>query len=83
LKLIPLIDEAVCDVSVTSADGNSIISWKIKDEVSYRLEKSIDLDTDFWMVLDDLSVDIQGDKAAVIIPAPNETEFYRIVSYYE
>ena len=83
LKLVPLLDEAVGDVSVTYENENSVIKWKTKSEVSYRLEKSIDLETDLWLPLNGLVVDIQGDRAEAVLPSPNETEFYRIVSYYE
>lgn len=83
LKLVPLIDEAVTGISVSHGDANSKIGWKTLDEVSYRIEKSVDLEADEWMALDDLTIEIEGDRAEVKIPAPDQTQFYRIVSFYE
>ncbi|MFT6182194.1 MAG: endonuclease/exonuclease/phosphatase family metal-dependent hydrolase [Akkermansiaceae bacterium] len=83
LMLVPLIEEAVRDISVTFADGNSAISWKIKSEVSYRLEKRSDLKTGSWFSLDALTIDIQGDVATSVLPASSERQFFRIVSFYD
>jgi 3-phytase len=82
LKLVPLIEEAVCDIIVTNAEGSTEIAWKVKEEVSYRLEKSLDLATGSWVLMDDLIIDIQGDRATVEIPSPQGNEFYRIVAFY-
>ncbi len=83
LKLVPLIEEAVRELSVALQDGSSRLSWKIKEEVSYRIEKSSDLDPARWSPVTGVEIEIQGDTAMVTMPAPEVVEFYQIVAFYE
>jgi endonuclease/exonuclease/phosphatase family metal-dependent hydrolase len=83
LKLVPLIDEVVRDLSVDLSGENLVITWVKKDEVSYRLEKTNDLDADEWERLDDLEIDLQGDLATATLPPPTTRGFFRIVAAYE
>ena len=83
LQLVPLIDEAVRDISVTYDMNEISLDWTVQEEVSYRLEKSTDLTAGTWTPQVGLVIDIQGDSASAQIPAPAEEEFYRIVAFYE
>ncbi|MEN8866370.1 MAG: endonuclease/exonuclease/phosphatase family protein [Akkermansiaceae bacterium] len=83
LKLVPLIDEVVQNLSVETSEEDMVLRWKAKSEVSYRLEKTLDLDSDSWTRLDEVVIEIEEEIATVILPAPMGREFYRIAAYYE
>ena len=83
LKLVPLIDEVVQDLLVESFGPKLIFRWKAKSEVSYRLEKAVNLDADTWIRLDEVAIEINNDIATAILSEPAGRSFFRIVAYYE
>jgi len=83
LKLVPLIDEVVQDLSVESFDRKLVFRWKAKSEASYRLEKATNLDLDTWIRLDEVEIEINENRATAIFSEPVDRSFFRIVAYYE
>jgi endonuclease/exonuclease/phosphatase family metal-dependent hydrolase len=83
LKLVPLIDEVVQDLSVENFDQKLVFHWKAKSEVSYRLEKATNLDADTWIRLDQVDIGFNGNRATAILAEPSGRSFFRIVAYYE
>ena len=83
LKLVPLIDEVVQDLSVENFDQKLVFHWKAKREVSYRLEKATNLDADMWIRLDQVDIGFNGNRATAILAEPAGRSFFRIVAYYE
>ena len=83
LKLVPLIDEVVQDLSVENFDRKLAFRWKAKSEVSYRLEKATSLDLDTWIRLDEVEIEINENRATAIFSEPADRSFFRIAAYYE
>ena len=83
LKLVPLVDEVIQDLSAESSEEELIIRWKAKSEVSYRLEKSFDLNEDSWISLDEVVIEIEDGVATATLPVPMSREFFRIAASYE
>lgn len=83
LKLVPLIDEVVRDLTVETSEQQLVIRWKAKGEASYRLEKATNLDTDTWVRLDEVEIEIEEEIATATLPAPIGREFFRIAASYE
>ena len=83
LKLVPLINEVVQDLSVENFDQKLVFRWKAKSEVSYRLEKATNLDADRWIRLDHVEIGINENRATAVFPEPAGRAFFRIAAYYE
>ncbi len=79
LQLVPLIDEAVREIAV----DDFRLSWKAQEEVSYRVEKSVDLKDYSWLAMEDFPIERGGDVATVVLPTSASAQFFRIVAYYE
>jgi len=83
LQLVPLIDEAVSDIQVTYDEGEVNLSWQVQEEVSYRLEKCLDLASNSWEAVDGISIDIAEGRAEALLPSASSKQFFRIVAFYE
>ncbi len=83
LQLIPLIEEAVKKPTVRREGEQFRLHWQAQAEVSYRIEKSLDLKNDTWQAMNDLTLIRENHLASVILPSTASGQFYRIVAFYE
>ena len=83
LALVPLIDEVVKELQVTPESGNFQITWKVAEQVNYRLERTTDLSAEVWDALDDVEITISDGMASAIVAPVGATTYYRVVASYE
>ncbi len=83
LQLIPLIDEAVSDIQITHQVSDFTLSWSVQEEVSYRLEQSLNLEAGTWTSLGEIEIMIESGTATAVLPSPSATQFFRIIAFYE
>lgn len=82
LKLVPLIEEAVRNLEVTTDGENFRLSWLTGEGVSYRLEESEQLTDSSWQARNDLTVTLSDGQATALVPGSEDVSFYRIAASY-
>ena len=83
LQLVPLIDEAASDIQLSYGEGEVRLSWQVQEDVSYRLEKRLDLVSGSWEAVEGVSIEISEGRAVSMLPSAPATQFFRIVAFYE
>ena len=83
LQLVPLIEEAVADLSVNHLPNEVRLTWTYDDEVTYRLEESADLQNASWQTVTGVAMTTVGGSATFAVPRSHDTRFYRIVAFFE
>ena len=83
LKLVPLIEEAVKDLSVKQLPNDVELSWEHQAQVSYKLEQSADLKNGSWQDVTGINLVTVGERSSFTLPRGEAVLFYRIAAYYE